>query len=435
MKKVPLLSFFIMVFCIACSKDSPQPDPISQESTEKPIDTDSTSEENPSEPEIYFSYLNEYEAQDFNQGLWIVVHDDQGNLLDFKPYEYGTTIEFASSDPVSDILSISLIRRVEQSNGNKTYRIQTTYDVAKGSSWIITPPEIPVYPEAIDSGETMVLTIENVPGMFELWKTNTLFELGGGMGTTTFSNGLMQVRTSLAYFDGYPDFYITLLDGNNQLKYLRHTYDGSDMVVEFEDFEEASMEISIDIPENFSYGVLEVAGFKDGIPFSNVPNHGAVLQRVWTILSPEIPTQPLKLGYLNDFTRYRTIFSVSWENKMYQRTHYGEPLESLEIPDPQFNVLDEEIGSFDFTTDVTYQQARSTWIHASGDGNTGSRVITEWQMFIPLGYDYAAVNIPDQILEDLPMLNITDLEYASTALLFSLEGGEYNSKNELIIYK
>jgi hypothetical protein len=55
-------------------------------------------------------------------------------------------------------------------------------------------------------------------------------------------------------------------------------------------------------------------------------------------------------------------------------------------------------------------------------------------MDVPSGYPTIIGDLPIDILDALSELEIEQLNYSSTILKFSLEGGEGLSRNELTIY-
>ena len=419
MKNSLILIFVINLLLVSCSNDENVQDPDPDDESELPA------------PVTYFTFRDNYSVQENRKGLYILVHDDQGNLLDYKPYENLVTLNFESTEPIGEKLSITVIKRIVDDPGNKTYELTTNLDVPKGSEWVLEPATITQYPALVSSGNSFTATIEGVPGVQAFWRTNTAYELGGGASSTTYPDGT-DISISLDLFDGYPDFIITILDGSNQLKYLKHTYDGSDVVLNYEELQDPVAQYAVNLPENHSFFWLEVAGFPEDIPYHDY--YGGILQRSIKGVYPEVPTNPLVFGYPGGFSRYRTVLSTSWDNKSYLRLQYGPPLNGLNIPNPTFSIVNPERSTFAFSTDAAYETARNTWRFGTGNRGEGTVIETIWHMDVPSGYPTIIGDLPIDILEALPELEIEELNYANTILKFSVEGGEGLSRNELTIY-
>lgn len=432
MKKYIIFLLIFNLFLVSCSKEENIPDPQNEQPDQQPTDPDPDGESEPPTPVTYFTFRDNNPFREDINGLYILIHDDQGTLLDYKAYENEVTLNFESTETISEKLSVTVIKRNVDNLGNTTYELTTTQAVQNGSEWILEPSGFSDYPTPGNTGNFFTATINGVPRVNGFWRTNTIFELGGGASSTTYAGGITDMTIDLGLYEEYSDYYITILDGTNQLKYLRHSYDGTNIVVDYEELEDPVAQYEVNLPENHSFYWLEVAGFPEDIPYHDY--YGGLLQRSITGLNPDVPTQPLVFGYPSGFERFRTVLSTRWDNKAYLRIQYGPALNGLNIPNPSFIIDNPLRNRFLFNTDVPYETARNTWRFDAGDMNDGTYIGTIWHTDVPSASPNIVGDLPQEILDALPELEIEELEYSHTTLKFSLEGGETLSRNELTIY-
>lgn len=166
-----LLKFlFIFTLCILyinCSK-SETPTTISDPEIDKgEEDTEPTT---PQEPifETYFS-LSVDESKDTSiTDDWILIHDFNGNVLDFKSFETGDQFEFEDLNTnLTDQINISFFSFISTANSvlpYDQYTINTFNKIEKGSTWVYKEIEFPDY-YSTSTGDFSV-DIENVPSEF-----------------------------------------------------------------------------------------------------------------------------------------------------------------------------------------------------------------------------------------------------------------------------
>ena len=109
MKNLFPLLLGILFICYGCSKDESQPP------NPNPTEGEGPTTENPDEQEpemvTYFTFealTNTGETDD-----WIIIHDENGVLVDFRPFEFGDIFEFQVSEeePQPDNFTIFLLAR------------------------------------------------------------------------------------------------------------------------------------------------------------------------------------------------------------------------------------------------------------------------------------------------------------------------------------
>ena len=367
--------------------------------------------------EVYFTFLSNVPSGEATIGQWVVVHDSNGQLLDFKSFETGQKLEFVSEYPVTEYLWITRIGAVQYDTG-KSYSLQTTAGVTKGSEIVLNATPSPGdYFEAASAGTEFQVHVTGIPGYPYMTANNTRFEVGGGGSVSSPGNPPVSEATwDLNFYEGLPEYYLTILDGNNMLKYLDFTYEGSNIDVDYSEFSNYDSQYGVTLPETQDFFLIDVTGFAENAPFHTF--NGAVLQRFYNFEFPDPPAQPLAYGYLDVFPKYRTVLTVQWEDRSYTRLEYGARVEHMEVPDPAFTVLDASRGGIRFQTDANYSTARHRWNSIEGTAAGEDQYITNWYIETPPGTEVIDLPLPEDILTAEPQLDVDGLNYYSTTLNF-----------------
>ncbi|UII81431.1 hypothetical protein [Flagellimonas sp. CMM7] len=232
MKLFKFLSALTFLFlCINCSKSetpSPMPDPDvggEEEPTQPPT---------PEEPisEIYFTFhIDESIDTDDNQDDWIVLHDNKGDLLDYRPFESTESLVFEKrSDSITNDFSVSLVKiqflASDPCIGDVWHNIVTYPGIAKGSVWNYSKKPINnVSPEKI--GE-FNLEVADITGSDTSWILDhnflsiSKFGIYGGDGSSAANtNGTVTLqRNGLSLYENNSPYLMSIMDEGLNLKFL-----------------------------------------------------------------------------------------------------------------------------------------------------------------------------------------------------------------------
>lgn len=395
----------LILLCLlfpGCSKDTTQneiPEP------DKPVS------------DIYFTFLSNLPSGEANIGQWVVVHDSNGQLMDYKSYETGQKLEFGSKDPVTEDLWITRIN-AQHSDTGESYSIVTTAGVDKGSEIVLNPiPSSGDYFKAAYTGTEFEVHVTGIPAFPAMTATNGLFQVVGSASISSPGNPPVSEATyELGLYEAQPEYFLTILDGNNILKYLNFTYEGSNIDVDYSNFTNYDAQYHVNLPEEQDFFLIEVAGFAANAPFDMY--RGAILQSFYDYHLPDPSDHPVAYGYLDIFPKYRTVLVVQWEDRSYSRVEYGARVEHMEVPDPVFTVLDASRADFRFETDANYSTAQHRWNAIEGSSAEGDLYTANWYVETPPGIEIMVLPLPEEILTALPQLEVDGLEYYSTTLKF-----------------
>jgi hypothetical protein len=414
------LLFFVFTF-INCSNE---------ELSLPQIDDEQTDDEQKGEPEqiIYFT-LNVSDQYIFGENEeWIIIHDENGNLLDYEMLNGGSTLFFESLNTEFNSITITKFLHQQLSNGETSRFFITTYPgIAKGSTWNYGTPNSPVNTDVNPriSGSFSIQVDNIVPrydftiSTFESIPSATYFE-------TPFSSRLNMADVELFETN---DYIISIFDGNNNLKYsfLENVQDGENRNLDYNQFLDFDTYVVIDLPNQsvdydyFIDGLAESADYprNSGYEYqSNLSQFGTP------------PYRPqLKLGYLNRFDKFKTFFGINIEDD-YRYSYYkqGDPPEAIVIPEkPVFERTGESIFDSSFTTSTEYSYLSSVWQVVEETSETPPELggpipdSTTWAVYADSDMNTKVGTLPEELTSKFTNLNLEGIKYQSTALFVSPE--------------
>lgn len=419
-----------------CSKDEAQ---VPTPDDEDQIDEQADEPEVP-EPEVYFTLNTFIPPNSVEESEnWVIVHDANGKLLDHSSYQAGDKIEFeAIIDSLTQYIAVTYLRYTE-TDGNKNHFINTSTNVEKGTIENFGPYELSEQDDPMKTGEfdIVVEKIPNPDGVAYPVKVEVstgIGRLGGGSGGIGYPSGIQLTLTGRPKYEGHDDYLISILDGDNILKYYYFDNPNTqnftlDYTSDFTPFE---TDISISLPEHNSYN-LNVAGFKEDQEFSQYG--GYWLHDVISVLNSDVKTNPLRIGYIDAFSKYRTQFNINMTGYSYSVVKYGTGLEELSIPErPQLDIVDSSINNFIFNVDITFDQANHSWSYDEGSYSNNDYSRTAWGFTAVNGLLPTIGEIPTEIIEKYPSMNIEEMTYTTSRFHLPLLDAEYNSSQTITVF-
>src|SRR6056297_51751 len=348
---VPML-LGILFICYGCSKDKSQPP------NPNPTEGEEPTTENPEEQEpemvTYFTFdpfLPTSETDD-----WIIIHDENGNLLDYKPYEHDDVFEFQmlEGNEMPNNLTITLFRYEGILEGHIQHFIKSYPEIPTGSVWRQTSK-----PQNVNGH-----TREGATGNFNITTTNLV---SPKYQTISDKNGPILARSgpdlegfiSDESFKNVPiysenKFFYSIYDSNDELKYheIEEINDGDEIIVDYSDFKPFDSILEVEIPNYPSYFILcIVSAFESEQPI-NFTGGKSLSYIISDVTAPNL----LKIGYLDSYSKYHSIFNFNNDEYVYNFIKYGDKPDAITIPDtPTITVENTSISNYQFETNVNYQ--------------------------------------------------------------------------------
>ena len=407
-----LLASICFISLTGCSKD----DPIvsDQTGTEEPT----TNPMEPEEPEspVYFTFTARAANENFssNEKLWVVLHDSDGEFLDYKIADPGVELTFESVDePVTDKVTVTLLRKRTFNDDQISTSVYSYADVKTGSIW--AEPSYKISSPAIGNFDFYA---NNVPEWHSFIVTSAdSYGIEGNSDSYSFQYPEVQpgnLRADDIQIYEENDFFFLLSDRQLKSKYMRlpDVQPGDSVVVDASQLLDFDKITTIDLPQHnaVNFGVTA---------FSN--NNG-VTQRVR--LTPptfgfDITLQEVELGYLNDFEQYSSYISIDIDDvNGYYYSKMGSPIDNITFPTtPTFNVTNNMSTDFRFTTNAAYVYQSTIFVANApvAEGDNFSKNGTFWLHTATPESFSSLVTLPENLLTESGIY-VDDFEYKGISI-------------------
>lgn len=331
-----------------CSKsEDPNPEPTAEE---KPEPDPKPEEPNEQEDEVYFSYYSD-PNDTFSQwnDNWVVLHNQNGEILDHRQFAIGDSLEFKESAEILQnvqTLSVTIVNHRLGEGGGHHHAIATRAGIEKGTvwGWTVNKPKSASPPLSYFAAQ-IGITVNNVPNVhwFDL-SSITQNHMAGHpfyQETDVLNIGGVKLYEDISYV-------LSLRDGNEDIKYqiLELPNPPSNIILDYSDFLEYDYVLEVVLPQYESYTARVITSNNS----LNDINHTAISNES----SGRLPRSIAKLGYINTYDSFTTIFALRYDDQTnYSRYKIGEAPTNINVPeDPQFLADGNTIYDYSFTTNL-----------------------------------------------------------------------------------
>ncbi len=400
-----LLSLLFVLF--SCSKSTEVKPEIKEEEGSSNIPPKI---EEPVEPqtEIYFS-ANIISYNTSESDNWIMIHDNDGKLLDYKPYEDGDKVVFEALDTeLESVQNLTITNFIwNQANGLDLYNLTTSTQVEKGSSWdfeIKTEIKIPKPP--MDNGKSYDIIVNNST---ELNTFNIQSSRYGKILENQNSDNLDLIEIQGVFLQEEHTFLVsaTGMDGIPKYIFIESPKNGNEINLDYDDFIDFEYILTTDLPQHTgiyaqSAGYPTTGTYDFGYNFKTLRESNGGLQ--------------LQLPYINDLKEYSTTFQLQMGN-----IKYGYYLRSSDRPEiiniidqPSFVLEDSRVMNFLFSTNVNFIRQKSFWSYPRSIVSD-DKINMIWTLF-GQNEDLKMDVIPEEILMTYSNMDFEQLEHRYTQI-------------------
>lgn len=371
---------------------------------EEQVNDNSEDLEESAEEIVYFTYQN----LQF-QGLekWIIIHDENGNLIDNKQITNEVNLDFViSQDAVPENISVTKLSYSRDEAGKNLYHSLLTYtDLKIGSVW----------EDRSNSFEGDLigrfnLQVENISGVEKLLITTPSGILSAGNSNEDeFSGNTLQLIDIPLYQE--QEYLISIRDSNGLTKYLLlspendfyYSYD-------YDDFQEFDDVLKLELPPN-NFNLVFTGGFKTNDD-NTYWNNG---HRFTEYIGDDAGL--FSLGYINGYKRYRSYVSITREDFAYTLQTIGEKAQDITIPDrPSFTLENPNIYDLKFSSDLNPITKNTR--HESTIIDAENRFLnTTWLVYSTGTLSQKIGKLPDEIIEKYPDMVLDSLKLKAVSLL------------------
>ncbi|MBO0323147.1 hypothetical protein J0X14_12640 [Muricauda sp. CAU 1633] len=427
MKSLNFILLFLLSFIVInCSKDPSPTNELDPEDVVEPTPEEPTPEEPVLTQEVYFTFTTDESFQpEVGQKDWLILHDGEGELLDFRSFDKGDQLVFDKrSDSIPDSFSVTLLKvRFLESDRCDEYAehyLQTYPEIGKGSIWSY-PNQGMVDNDTPGTIGEFKLKVADIPGTdgFRLFDSSFVSVpwrrvSASAIAEKNTANTALQIEFSgLDLYDEDAKYLVSIMDEELNLKYK---FFESPMIDEtlnfsFDEFQEYDSYAYLPAYPPNRFNVFSLSGQVKGENRTN--DSGYVIQE---ILNTDIQ-DPIPIGFLDEFDYYKTNFIISFENFGYQYLGYG-PKPQIEIPsEPALSVSNTQIADFEMSTDVNYIRKINTW----GSNYAEICANTRWVVHSDQNNFPKNLKVPETITEQYDLMKIDELEFQGPTLYLQAE--------------
>lgn len=429
----------LSVFLFAkCSKDS-VPAPEDQTITEEP-QPEPEPEPEP-EPIVYFTFTVDESIDTSYHDNWILIHDENGKLLDYKAYETGDTLEFEEfEDNLTENIHVSLF------NYGISYFLDENDQLQEGNGHNgITYPLIPLKSHWTQ-GEYQTVTDQNSPltanGEFTVSLSNfTHYDklhnsssLGTKIGNLSTLGGLHLGGPSAYYgstntlemdeitnYKENPDYLWTFLEQENyEFKYafFEDPEDGFNVELDYNSFNTFSNTDYLPVlPDNLEYDFWQF-GYETEANFKS--NSGFLL--LWLRLNPDLGGNGIPIATLDRFGYYKTLVGYRTEEYTYYLRQDGPNLSVGSFPEKPEIITNGDINSLEFSVNVDYIRREDSW--TGTNTSVGNFNETGWKIVCDANSYPKISEFPEELTTSYPSIVPLDELQRSSTIIY-LQGDTY----------
>jgi hypothetical protein len=335
---------------------------------------------------------------------WIFASDENGEILDVKPYAQGKTVTLSSTRTL-DKFNVTFFNYAEQSNGT-IIAFDTWMAVKKGTAlrYQMQNPTLPIGPT-----KHATFKISNYTGL-------TPSALAVGPYTDVTGTDLVQnnLEMDLALFGTTGKITVTgYRAGIPVYNRAEGVEEGSIIERDYEtDF--------LPFPHQYK---LDFEGFNNAyiVGLDPANTRQTLLNTEWLINPSGHPV----IGYIDGFNVYDTQVvnsQVNGQGIIIHHTLGGPPDFSFSMPTFTFSLSKNDMNnfSFNFSEDYTYLSIR--WLKET------PTVSTYWTVYAPPGQPITGLIIPTEIKTKYPQIDPAQLTYRATHFTRIVEGPTYLEK-------
>ncbi|WP_273568864.1 hypothetical protein [Maribacter halichondriae] len=369
--------------------------------TEKEQKEQETENPNDSENVVYFTY--ESNSLNENADEWIILHDQNGDILEYRKVVYGERIGFkVEKDKVPESVTATKFFYFLSGGGfNPDHSLVTYANLESGSIW--------------NRNHNFRNNPNPIIGDFNIRVSNIM----GGVRDYSISNSYGNLNTGSTDFEGtaglqilslgqiplYENetYILSLYDNQDNLRYvmIENPVDGMEYEFAFEELPEYDSYFELDnLPEN-TFSMFMSTGYASEQPDYNLYEH--TVSRDLTYGKSNA-----KVGYLDTFKTYRTYFGIKMDGYSYGYSQMGDKIEELTIlPKPSFTIVENSVYNFEFASDQTFIKKTAKWSYnVYGD----EPMFTRWTVISPAENPHKIGELPQEILMNYPDFNLDKIE-------------------------
>lgn len=375
----------------------------------------------------YFTYSpNEYRDTSESDN-WLIIHNQNGDLLGYQAFEREDTLVFSANDSLLTETNTLVITTLSarQNETSNIHNLETFTHIPLGLNWSFgtfqsdSESKNPFNfsfdenhkdhsPKNSLKNNPIQLIVNNIPGISKY----SITSVTTGVVTSNF-NPIAENTLSIENIELIPEInYILFVeDSQGGLKYifLKIEENTNELVLDYSDFKVFEIILETQLPPN-NYLFSVSRGFESSSDLSR----GLEMSVELDFNSPQLS----RIGYISGFGNYSTVFNIRMDSG-YSYEYYERglmPLKEISILEkPAFSVVNNSPHNFNFSTNIDFLRTNSVW-QFEENLTDGKYLYSNWRINTINTTSHVVGNIPQEILDAYPELSLNQVKYLNTSL-------------------
>lgn len=362
----------------------------------------SKNEETEPESQLPTDLINVHVNSDYETTKsWIVVHDNNGDLLEYKELIAGNDFVLKTNKEVKgNHIDITILEHSINNTGLKLFEFKSYVNVELAQTiYITSETDSP----SLSIGDSLKLKVVNTPNYHE-FHLSPYSRSSATRGLFKSNEKLLEITTVVENLEQGFFFYIKDEDENLKYKIVDgNNVTGGEHTLDFNELDSFDQIVEFNFPTSSSYNFI-ISG-KD----LNVPNHFRKVQTGRHLASH--PHSTWKAGYLNNFDHYETDLRIDYSGYHFVYLNKGAlPDGNVTWPIPtNYTINNTGLNNFSSSVPSSMTYRESIWNYYS----SAERFVVNWIVYSPSSTQLAK-DFPPEILDLHPLLKGINLEYTQT---------------------
>ncbi len=356
------------------------------------------------EPKRIFTFHidSSYPTADFDNVIFI--HDENGQLIDYKVFENGQVIVFETTKDIPKKLNITIFNYITR-NGFTSHNFHTYSSIESGQEWTLKGEKLSNNRGQTEAGDFNII-VSDVPQGY----ASSLTDKNGFHCRATLDHPLKLYSANPPLQSNQQKYFLYIADrlGNPKYKLFENIKKNDTYNFSFRDMENFDHLVEVSFPKSTKISLI-TKGWEENQP-STETGYYVNLYLDYSIYNNELTS--IKAGYLNRFTKYLTELSVEYDNLSYFYIKRGSKPDHITLPtNATFTLQNRSLNNFSFNQNQPFVRRSSSWAYKEESNDKST--FTYWNAYAPQGIQ-KTVQLPPQFTAQYPLLQLEKLKHTST---------------------
>jgi hypothetical protein len=332
---------------------------------------------------------------------WIIIHDENGALLEYKKFESDEEFGMETTKPVPGTTVGITILKYKVDSDNKRFSLLSYLNLETGKSITLKPTVFSNNPSGAVTGN-FSFTVTDYPSLDHHVLSD---KFGTTCGSSVNNLAERKLTVNCETTTNTNKYFFQMADASGNLKYkiLENVTPGGTYSASYADLSNFDQTVDITFPQTNNL-FFAITGRESG---QSTNESGFTMNFV---LPGQQQRTGIKAGYLNGFSPATLLF-LSYPEFSYYYNNIGS-LPSGDITWPSksdFAVNSESLTAFSSTAPSSFKYRQSNWSYGSSSPGT----IANWSVYSS-SKGHAISGLPAEILTLYPTLKMDGFQYYNT---------------------